>query len=261
MARQGDKDMAISRFLAIVVLTAWVAGSIAGAQAGSGAASQAGRFSSRVTDLEITSRRPAFGGQSFGAIGPYEILIGRARAVIDPRAALSAEIVDLDKAPRNAAGLVEYTFDVHILKPVDVTKGNRVLSYEVNNRGNRLVYGYFNEGGAGYEAANIGNGFLMANGYTIVSSGWQHGASSSSANPPPLFAQLPIATVTGQPIVGTSREEWIRDTSKTANRSLLYPAATLDQTQAALTVRVNEGDARQPVPASQWSYIDEMTIN
>ena len=253
--------MAISRIVAITVLTAWAAGSIAGAQVGSGAASPAGRFSSRVTALEITSRRPAFGGQSFGAIGPYEILIGRARAVIDPRATLNAEIVDLDKAPRNAAGLVEYTFDVHILKPVDMTRGNRVLSYEVNNRGNRIMYGYFNQGGAGYEAANVGNGFLMNHGYTIVSSGWQHGNSPSSANPPSLFAQLPIATTNGQPIVGTVREEWIRDTGKIANRTLSYPAATLDQTQATLTVRINEGDARQPVPASQWSYVNETTIS
>jgi hypothetical protein len=217
-----------------------------------------------VTELEVTSRRPAFGGQSFGAVGPYEILIGRARAVIDPRATLNSEIVDLDKAPRNAAGLVEYSFDVHILKPVDITRGNRALSYEVNNRGNRIVYGYFNEGGSGYEASNVGNAFLMNHGYTVVSSGWQHGSSSASsssgANPSPLFAQLPVATANGQPIVGTSREEWIRDTAKILTARLSYPAATLAQTQATLTVRVNEDGVRQPVPVAQWSYVDEMAI-
>ena len=251
--------MAISRFLAIAALSAWAAGSTAGAQAGNGTAPAGGGFSSRVTDLEITSRRAAFGGHSFGAIGPYEILIGKARAVIDPRASLNAGIVDLDKAPRNAAGLVEYTFDVHVLKPVDMSKGNRVMSYEVNNRGNRLMYNYFNEGGAGYEAANVGNGYLMNRGYTIVSSGWQGGAAP--ANSPLLFAQLPIATENGQPIVGTAREEWIRDTAKMPVRTLTYPAATLDQTKATLTVRVNEGDARQTVPTSQWSFANETTIN
>lgn len=253
--------MAVSRFLAIAVFGAWAASHSAGAQVSNGAAASGTRFSSRVTDLEITSRRPAFGGQSFGAIGPYEVLIGRARAVIDPRATPNADIVDLDKAPRNAAGLVEYSFDVHILKPVDLSRGNRVLSYEVNNRGNRLMYNYFNEGGAGYEAANVGNGFLMNHGYTVVSSGWLNGGSPSSSTSQQLFAQLPVATMNGQPIVGTAREEWIRDTAKVPVRTLSYPAATLDQTKATLTVRVNEGDPRQPVPASQWSFVNETTIS
>src|SRR5262249_48384132 len=71
---------------------------------------------SRVTKLDIMSRRLAFGGKSFGTAGPYEILIGRAHAVADPRAAQNVLIVDIDKAPRNAVGLVDYSFDVQILK-------------------------------------------------------------------------------------------------------------------------------------------------
>lgn len=246
---------------AAAVLTLSVGASVR-AQGGAIAA-PGGRLSSRITDLEITSRNPAFGGKSFGSVGPYEILIGRAKAVLDPTATLNTPIVDLDKAPKNAAGLVEYSFDVHILKPVDMTKGNRVLSYEVNNRGNRIVYGYFNEGGPGYEADNVGNGFLMSNGFTVVSSGWQHGASALSASPstpPSLFAQLPVATMGGQPILGTAREEWIRDTAKALTARLSYPAATLDQSKATLTIRINEGDARQPVPTAQWSYLDETTL-
>ena len=48
-------------------------------------------------------------------VGPYEILIGKAHALADPKAAQNAGIVDIDKAPRNAAGLIEYSFDVQIL--------------------------------------------------------------------------------------------------------------------------------------------------
>ena len=114
--------------------------------------SQAGSASSpkalsRVTKLDITSRRPAFGGKAFGTAGAYEILMGTAHAVADPKAALNAGIVDIDKAPRNAAGLVEYSFDVQILKPVDIGKGNGTLLYEINNRSNRPLYGYWDEGG------------------------------------------------------------------------------------------------------------------
>ena len=253
--------MAMTRPLVLVGCLA--AGLAVGADGSALRAQGANRPTSRVTDLEITSRQPAFGGMSFGAVGPYEILIGRAKAVIDPKGPLNAHIVDLDKASKNASGLVEYSFDVHILKPVDIAKGNRLLSYEVNNRGRRIVYGYFNEGGAGYEAADVGNGFLMGSGYTYVSSGWLHGASAPSSSPslpPSLFAQLPIATDNGQPIVGTTRDEWIRDTDKALTPRLSYPAATLDQSKARLTVRINEGDARQTVPTSQWSYADESTL-
>jgi hypothetical protein len=231
---------------------------------------------SRITRLDITTRQVAFGGASFGSAGPYEILMGRASAVIDPTPAAPAPaIADLDKAPRNRDGLVEYSFDVHILKPVDATKGNGVLVYEVNNRGNRLVYNYFNEGGAGYEAANVGNAFLMKKGYTVVWSGWIDGASPTRAAggstaatsvaqspgaPAPLFASLPVPTENGQPIVGTSREEWIRDAAPALSARLSYPAATLEQAKATLTYRRNERDPRRPLPASAWSYESKSAV-
>lgn len=43
-----------------------------------------------------------------------------------------------------------------------------MLVHEVNNGGARLVYGYFNEGGPGYETANVGTGFLMRNGHAVA---------------------------------------------------------------------------------------------
>jgi hypothetical protein len=213
---------------------------------------------SRVTTLAITSRLPAFGGRSFGAVGPYEILIGTATAVADPEVPQNAGIVDLDKAPHNAAGLVEYSFAIQILKPVDIARGNGVLVYEVNNRGNRIVYGYFNAGGAGYEGDNVGTGFLMDRGYTYVSSGWMHGPRGTS-NPPPVFAYLPTATNNGQPATGTAMEEW-QEPGNAAFGRLTYPAATLDQAKAALTYRQLQDDPRQPLQTSQWSYVNDTTV-
>src|SRR5262245_16312637 len=115
--------------MAATALAACLVGSLAGAQT---VGTVSGPTTSRVTSLEIVSRRSAFGGRAFGNVGPYELLTGRARALIDPRAAINGAIVDLDKAPRNAAGLVEYTFDVLILKPVDIRKGSGTLFYEFN---------------------------------------------------------------------------------------------------------------------------------
>ena len=239
-----------------------VAISMGGCDRAAAVAEQSGQDRSRVTRLDITDRRPAFGGTSFGTAGPYELLMGRATAVVDPGSTLNAGIVDLDKAPRNADGLVEYSFDVQILRPVDLAKGNRAMFYEINNRGNRLVYTYFSDRDAGYDASDIGNGFLMKHGYTAVWSGWLHGAApaASTAKPPLLFARLPIATNHGQPLVSTAREEWIRDTASAPSGRLSYPAATLDQSQATLTYRLNETDRRQPLPAANWSYADDRTV-
>ena len=213
---------------------------------------------SRVTRLDITSREPAFGGRSFGDVGAYEILLGTATAVADPNAPLNAGIVDLENAPRNADGLVEYTFEVDILKPVDITRGNDVLAYEINNRGRNIVFGYFHEAGSGYAAENAGSEFLMNQGYTYVSSGWMHGAPGSG-NPRPVLAYLPPATDNDRTITGTSMEEWQNPDSAAFGR-LTYSAATLEKTAATLTHRQLQNDPRQTVPADQWYYVDDMTV-
>ncbi len=213
---------------------------------------------SRVTRLDITSRGPAFGGRSFGAVGPYEILLGTATAVADPGAPLDAGIVDLENAPRNADGLVEYTFAVDILKPVDITRGNGVLVYEINNRGRNIVFGYFHEAGLGYAAGNAGNAFLMNQGYTYVSSGWLHGAPGAG-DPRPVLAIFPLATDDGRTITGTSMEEWQNPDSAAFGR-LTYPAVSLDETAATLTNRQLQDDPRRTVPADRWRYVDDMTV-
>ena len=212
---------------------------------------------SRVADLTITSRRPAFGNRSFGTVGPYEIITAMATAVADPVAAHNAGIVDLSLAPQNDAGLVEYQFDVHILKPVDISQGNDVLVYEVNNRGRGIVFGYFHGAGIGYEDDNVGSGFLMNQGYTYVTSGWMHGVSGPGHTP--LGAVLPPATHDGDPITGKVMEEWIDPESGSFGR-LSYPAATLDQGAATLTYRQLEDDERQTLTAAAWSFVDATRV-
>ena len=213
---------------------------------------------SRVTRLDITSREPAFGGRSFGAVGEYEILLGTATAVADPGAPHDAGIADLENAPRNADGLVEYTFEVDILKPVDIARGNGVLVYEVNNRGRNIVFGYFHEAGRGYAAGNTGSAFLMNQGYTYVSSGWLHGAPGAG-DPRPVLATFPLATDDGRTITGVSMEEW-QDPDSAAFGRLTYPAATLDESAATLTHRQLQDDPRQSVPADAWRYVDDTTV-
>jgi hypothetical protein len=215
---------------------------------------------SRVTRLDVLSRRLAFGGAAFGNVGAYELLIARAQVVIDPAARENAGIVDLDRAPRNAHGLVEYSFDVQILKPVDIIKGNRAMLYEVNNRGTRLVFQYFNGRDVGYEARDIGNGYVMRHGFTAVWSGWLTSSAAGTSDPPAVFARLPVATNSGAPLVSTAREEWLGDHAGKPGGRLTYPAATLDQAKATLTYRHKERDPRQSLSASDWSYGDDRHV-
>ena len=94
----------------------------------------------RLVKLVIDQREVFAGGASWGAVGPYERLVGTAHLEVDPRDPLNAVIVDLDKAPPNARGLVEFRTTVFILKPVDLTRGNGKIYYTANNRGNDALY-------------------------------------------------------------------------------------------------------------------------
>jgi hypothetical protein len=62
----------------------------------------------RITRIEIERvESPTFGGATFGEVGQYEKLVGRARGELDPRDEPNSGIVYIDKSPLNAAGRVE----------------------------------------------------------------------------------------------------------------------------------------------------------
>src|SRR5476651_2236576 len=78
----------------------------------------------RVLRVEITSRTDIEEGKPFGNVGAYEKIIGRVYFAVDPANLHNRQIVDLDKAPRNANGEVEFSADLYLLKPKDMAKGN-----------------------------------------------------------------------------------------------------------------------------------------
>src|SRR3977135_1510996 len=136
-----------------------------------------GAADARITKIQITrTESPTFEGTSFGAVGAYEKLVGRAYGEVDPKDPRNAVIVDITNAPKNARGMVEYDTDIYILKPIDNAKGNHRLWFEVNNRGNLPAYESMTEasvdGNDPTKAADAGNGFLMRQGYTILEAGW-----------------------------------------------------------------------------------------
>jgi hypothetical protein len=156
----------------------------------------------RLTRLQIDQREVVAQGQAFGAAGAYERLSGTAYFEVDPKDAHNAVVFDLDKAPVNARGRVEFSADMVILKPVDPAR-SRTLFFEVNNRGRKISFGRMHDTAsdanmnAPSAPRDFGNGFLMKRGYTIAWIGW--GADIAPGDNR-LTVSFPIAQENGQPL-------------------------------------------------------------
>jgi len=211
----------------------------------------------RITKLTIVAKEsPTFGGHTFPGVGQYEKLVGKAYGELDPNDPKNAVIVDIKLAPRNARGRVEYAFDVYILKPIDLSKGNHKVMYEPPNRG-RKTHASLNRGAGSNDPGSVTNPqelanlFLPPRGYTMVWSGWDFSAGTDNAGYNTTIT-LPVAkNPDGTAITGPSYEYIV--TGDTAY-DLNYAAATLDQSKATLTHRLRLDDVPQVVPASGWAY-------
>ena len=210
-------------------------------------------------ELRITGRGPFADGHPFEGAGPYERLVGRAHFAVDPDAPAYADIVDLDKVPRNAGGLVEYATDVCILKPTG--PGNRRLFFGYGNRGNKRELQFFNDAPASNDPRTLhdtGNGFLMRRGYTVVWAAWQGDLLPGDGR---MLLDVPVARAGGEPLTGLVRSEFIADGPRVSTYPLSgwastrsYPTVSLDTARASLTRRRYPGDAREPVASDRWAF-------
>jgi hypothetical protein len=192
----------------------------------------------RVTDFKTVSVKPAFEGRAFADVGAYERIDAVASFAVDPRSPQLANIVDLGRAPVNAAGLVEFSTQVTVLRPVAAPKRSPFLLYEVANRGRSHAMVMLNLGAVSNipsKAAEAGDGFLMNRGDTVVWSGWQ-----SDIDGPLIHMKLPVL----DSVKGSSREQFIFDKpGATGVGELTYPASDTDLSRAVLTVRARDADA------------------
>ena len=123
----------------------------------------------RITGLTNCTTTSPYGSTSFGTAGVYQQLACTANGAVDPNDPLNARYQDIKLAPK-VSGLVQYSMDVTILMPTDLSKSNHVMLFDVPNRGNRLLPGGFNIGGS---TSSAGDGFLHSQGFIMVASGWQ----------------------------------------------------------------------------------------
>ena len=134
------------------------------------------RACGEVIRIEIAARSDILGGKSFGPVGAYEKMIGKVYFSIDPTHPRNVAIVDVEKAPRDAAGHVTFSADLYVIAPKDVARGNGVALFDVLNRGRKNIIQHFNRAAQVPDPTNeadFGDGFLMRQGYTLVWVGWQ----------------------------------------------------------------------------------------
>jgi len=235
----------------------------------------AGQAEARITRLEITRVEPALGGAAFGATGTFERVVGKAHGEIDPKAAANAGITDIDLAPRNARGMVEYTTDIDILRPADPKKSNNVLLFNILNRGNKGALPLFNADVAAPLAATndvkvAGDGWMQREGYTTIWFGWQADVLPGDNR---MTLTVPVArNKDGSAVSSVLRSEFAVQTAGITTLNLssgwftgmthrAYPTVETDNTKKladgflpTLTVRPAQGAARSVVPASEWRF-------
>ena len=192
------------------------------------------------------SQSPTFAGLCFGPVGQYEKLRGIAYAELDPSDPRNAVITDIDRAPVNDRGMVEYSMDIFILQPINLSTGNHRILYDFNNRGQMRI-GLLNGANLTNDpttAADAGSGFIMERGYTVVSNGWDWGARGFDS----MKISVPVASNLGESITGPSYEYISFDNSATLTCEPAFPAATSDKSQATLTAREQLEDEPVMVP-------------
>jgi len=225
----------------------------------------AAEASAEVVRIEVQSRGDLLGGQAFGAAGPYEKLSGRIFFAVDPALPANRIVTDLDKAPRNAAGKVEFSSDFYLIKPKNIARGNGAVLYEVSNRGGKGMLGFFNHASGSADPstpAEMGDGFLMRQGFTLLWVGWQFDVPPRAG----LRVYPPIASDSGRPIRGLVRSDFVI-TEREADHSLAdrnhIAYAVLDPASPdnVLTVRDSVDGPRRIVPRDQWRFTpDRMRV-
>jgi hypothetical protein len=218
----------------------------------------AAQFSeARVVKFDVQQKSSYLGGANWGSVGPYQLLRGVAYMEVDPRDPRDAVIVDLENAPRNARGLVEFSTPFFVLRPVDAQRGNHKIFFAVNNRGNNLE-GLLTATSAA-SVAGTDAGYAMTKGYTIVDAGWEGDVVPTSTN---LVANLPRAHQSnGDPIIGPMRYEYSDRASGTFTTNLegtpgflSYEAADTDTAHATFTVADSEYGSKTPIAPNRWAF-------
>ncbi len=216
-------------------------------------------LNARVVRVEIASRAEVLDGKPFGDAGAYERITGRVFFSVPVANPHNQRIVDLNNAINLKNGEVEFSADFIALRPKDPHKGNGSMLLENPNRGHSRIVSLV-DGGDWNAAKDAGDGWLLRQGFTFVSLGWQWDAAGDDA----LRLYAPIAKENGKTITGLLRGDLMP--SKPMAEIPLghvilgniggteYPVANPDDPRNVLTVRDSRDAPRIVIPRAQWQF-------
>ena len=212
-----------------------------------------------VVRIDVGARHVVADGRAWGLAGPYEALSGMAHFEVDPANPANRIVTDVALAPRNARGKVEFRSNFFLLKPADAARGNGAVLYEVSNRGGKGMLGYFNNAAGSRDprtAAEMGDGFLLDNGFALLWLGWQFDVPVREGQ---MRLHAPAATGGGAPVTGLVRSEVVvtervHDHSLADRGHVAYPVADPDDPSNVMTVRDGVGRPRRVVPRGRWRF-------
>jgi hypothetical protein len=213
----------------------------------------------RVIRVDVASRGDVLGGKVFGVAGSYERITGRVYFSLPVNNPHNARIVDLKNAVNAKNGEVEFSADFTAVRPKDLAKSNGSMLLEVPNRGRSRILALV-DGGDWDLAHDAGDAWLLRNGFTVVSLGWQWDA----AGPGALRFFAPVAKEDGKTITGLLRGDLMpsRPMAEIPLGHLIqgniggteYPAAAPDDPRNILTVRESRNGKRTVIPRGEWQF-------
>ncbi len=193
---------------------------------------------------------------SFGAVTSVEVVertpehvVAKVHFAVDPKLPQNRIIADIDLAPRNDAGLVEFSADLDVLKPA---KSNGTALVEISNRGGKSLLGVF----------QLGDTFLLERGYTLVWIGWEFDVPPGKDL---LHLYAPVATNNGQTITGLVRSEWEGDKRVTTiplgdRVQIGYAVADPNYSENKLLVRDRVNGERRTIARGKWTFSDSTHV-
>ena len=210
-----------------------------------------------VTRVQVVDRGEVVGG--------YERLAGKIYFAVDPKLGPNRIISDIDLAPRNAAGKVEFSADFYILKPRDAAKSNGTALVEITNRGGKGLLGMFDLASGSVDPrtpAEFGDNFLLEQGFTLVWIGWEFDVPP---NPRLLHLYAPVATDHGKTITGMVLSEWEGDRPVTTislgdRTQVAYSAADQNDAANKMFVRDTANGERRAIARNKWTFSDDTHV-
>jgi hypothetical protein len=181
--------------------------------------------------------------------GTHERIIGRVYFAVDPTAAANRGIADIDVAPRNAAGKVEFSSDLLFFKPKDARRARGTAFVEVVNRGrdqSLAILSGAQQRNLSPESWNLGDGFLLEQGFAVAFLGWQFDVRPLQG----LTFTAPVAPVEG--LVRDAHIEIARPGG--VDVPLTYCAAESGRTTATVTFRTRMDEAPRSIPRDGWRF-------